>query len=63
MAFVATIYGVGMANLIFLPVAKKLLANISRLVMMREMFVDGLVGIANGDNPRIIEARLRGYMV
>ncbi len=62
-AFVATIYGVGTANLIFLPVAKKLLANISRLVMMREMFVDGLVGIANGDNPRIIEARLRGYMV
>lgn len=62
-AFVATIYGVGIANLIFLPVAKKLLANISRLVMMREMFVDGLVGIANGDNPRIIEARLRGYMV
>jgi len=60
-AFVATIYGVGAANLIFLPVAKKLLANIARLVTLREMFVDGLVGIANGDNPRIIEARLQGY--
>lgn len=62
-AFVATIYGVGAANLIFLPVGKKLLANIARLVTMREMFVDGLVGIANGDNPRIIESRLQGYVV
>jgi chemotaxis protein MotA len=62
-AFVATIYGVGAANLIFLPIAKKLLANIARLVAMREMFVDGLVGIANGDNPRIIESRMQGYIV
>jgi chemotaxis protein MotA len=62
-AFVATIYGVGAANLIFLPVAKKLLANIARLVAIREMFVDGLVGIANGDNPRIIESRMQGYIV
>lgn len=62
-AFVATIYGVGSANLIFLPIAKKLLANIARLVALREMFVDGLVGIANGDNPRIIESRMQGYLV
>lgn len=62
-AFVATIYGVGAANLIFLPIAKKLLANITRIVTLREMLVDGLVGIANGDNPRIIESRLRGYFV
>jgi chemotaxis protein MotA len=62
-AFVATIYGVGAANLIFLPVAKKLLANVARLVAQREMLVDGLVGIANGDNPRIIESRLQGYMM
>lgn len=61
-AFVATIYGVGLANLIFLPVAKKLLANISRLVILREMLIDGLVGISNGDNPRIIESRMRGYL-
>lgn len=61
-AFVATIYGVGAANLFFLPVAKKLMANIGRLVTLREMLVDGLVGIANGDNPRIVESRLRGYL-
>lgn len=61
-AFVATIYGVGAANLIFLPIAKKLMANVSRLVAYREMYVDGLVGIANGDNPRLIESRLQGYL-
>lgn len=61
-AFVATIYGVGAANLIFLPVAKKLLANITLLVGSREMLVDGLVGIANGDNALIIEARMQGYL-
>lgn len=61
-AFVATIYGVGAANLIFLPVAKKLMASIGRLVALREMYVDGLVGIANGDNPRLIESRMLGYI-
>ena len=61
-AFVATIYGVGSANLIFLPVSKKLLGVIGTLTSMREMLVDGLVGIANGDNPRIIASRMQGYV-
>jgi len=61
-AFVATIYGVGSANLIFLPMAKKLLSCVADLVNVREMYLDGLVGIANGDNPRIIESRLQGYL-
>jgi chemotaxis protein MotA len=60
-AFVATIYGVGFANLIFLPISKKLLAHVANGISQREMFVDGLVGIANGDNPRIIESRMQGY--
>jgi len=60
-AFVATIYGVGLANLVFLPMANKLKAHIARLIVRREMIVDGLVGIANGDNPRIIESRLKSY--
>lgn len=61
-AFVATIYGVGFANLVFLPIAKKLGAHIVTLTTQREMFVDGLVGIANGDNPRIIASRMQGYL-
>nr|MBL8456441.1 flagellar motor protein [Zoogloeaceae bacterium] len=62
-AFVATIYGVGLANLVFLPISKKLMIHVSNIVSQREMLVDGLVGIANGDNPRIIESRMRGYVV
>jgi chemotaxis protein MotA len=61
-AFVATIYGVGLANLIFLPIAGKLKYYISRMVSSKSMVIDGLVGIAVGDNPRIIEARLKGYL-
>ncbi len=61
-AFVATIYGVGLANLVFLPMSNKLKSHINRLIVQREMIVDGLVGIANGDNPRIIESRLQGYI-
>lgn len=61
-AFVATIYGVGLANLVFLPIANKLKFIIARQVSDREILCDGLVAIAQGDNPRIIEARLRGYL-
>jgi chemotaxis protein MotA len=60
-AFVATIYGVGLANLAFLPIANKLKAHVARQVLMREMLVDGLVGIAKGENPRLITGRLTGY--
>jgi chemotaxis protein MotA len=61
-AFVATIYGVGSANLIFLPMAKKLQATVGQLVSVREMVVDGLICIARGDNPRLIESRLQSYL-
>lgn len=62
-AFVATIYGVGLANLVYLPISAKLRYHIGRMVHLREMLVDGLVGIAVGDNPRIIENRLKGYFL
>lgn len=61
-AFVATIYGVGLANLVFLPIANKIKFTIARRVTEREILSDGLIGIANSDNPRIIEARLKGYL-
>jgi len=61
-AFVATIYGVGLANLILLPVYKKLQSHIGILASRREMVIDGLIGIADGSNPRIIETRMRGYL-
>lgn len=61
-AFVATIYGVGLANLVFLPIANRIKFTIARRVTEREILSDGLIGIAQGDNPRIIEARLKGYL-
>lgn len=61
-AFVATIYGVGLANLLFLPVANKIKFTIARRVTEREIVCDGLIAIAQGDNPRVIEARLKGYL-
>ncbi len=62
-AFVATIYGVGSANLIFLPVATKLRYHVNRAVRLKEMYIEGIVAIANGENPRMIEAKLQGYLV
>jgi len=62
-AFVATIYGVGLANLFFLPMANKLKSLVSHEVMLRMMLIDGLVSISNGENPRMIESKLQGYMV
>lgn len=62
-AFVATIYGVGLANLVYLPIAGKLKYYIARMVSSKEMLIDGLVGIAVGDNPRIIEGRIKGYLL
>lgn len=61
-AFVATIYGVGSANLVYLPIAGKLRALIDAEVAHRELLLDGLTGIANGENPRFVEARLMGRL-
>ena len=61
-AFVATIYGVGLANLLFLPVANKLKAHTSAVVQDRELIIEGIVAIAEGENPRNIEAKLSGFL-
>ncbi len=61
-AFVATIYGIASANLFFLPVAAKLKSTIAEDVRGKEMLIEGLIAIAQGENPRNIEARLRGYV-
>jgi chemotaxis protein MotA len=61
-AFVATIYGIGLANLFFLPVANKLKVSIQSLSQAREMVIEGMISIAQGENPRSIEAKLQGYL-
>ncbi len=61
-AFVATIYGVGSANLIFLPLAAKIKSQIIRQGQLKQMLTEGLVAIADGENPRNIELRLQSYV-
>lgn len=62
-AFVATIYGVGLANLLFLPFANKLKSHVLYVGQFREMIITGLISIAEGENPRNIETKLRGYII
>jgi chemotaxis protein MotA len=61
-AFVATIYGIGLANLLFLPVANKLKIAVQNQAHIHEMLIEGLIAIAQGENPRSIDGRLRGYL-
>jgi chemotaxis protein MotA len=60
-AFVATIYGVGLANLVFLPIGNKLKAVVQGQSQYAEMLIEGIIAIAEGENPMNIELRLQGY--
>lgn len=62
-AFTATVYGIGLANLLMLPAAAKLKEIANARAHLRGMIIDGLAAIAEGDNPRIIEAKLEGYLI
>jgi chemotaxis protein MotA len=61
-AFVATIYGVGLANLVFLPAAGKLRIRQQEEHMVREMMLEGVISIQEGMNPRMIEIKLRTFL-
>jgi chemotaxis protein MotA len=61
-AFVATIYGVGIANLFFLPLAGKMRLRIHDEHQRREMMLEGVVSILEGMNPRMIEIKLSGFL-
>jgi chemotaxis protein MotA len=61
-AFISTIYGVGLANLVYLPIAGKLKSLIMQELVMREILMDGLAAIASGENPHYIESKLQGYI-
>lgn len=61
-AFVATIYGVGLANLLFIPIANKLKSHIYQASQARVMLIEGITSIAEGENPRNIELKLSGFV-
>lgn len=61
-AFVATIYGVGVANLFFLPMAGKMRLRLREDVKRREMMLEGVISILEGMNPRMLEVKLTGFL-
>jgi chemotaxis protein MotA len=61
-AFVATIYGVGIANLFFLPFAGKMRTRIRDTQLRREMMLEGVISILEGMNPRMLELKLAGFI-
>lgn len=61
-AFIATLYGVGSANLVFLPIGNKLKACAADEVAGKEMLIEGILAIQSGDNPRIVEEKLVAFL-
>jgi len=61
-AFVATIYGVGSANLILLPISRKLTNQLNHELSLRAMILEGVVGIQSGLNPHYLEERLKTFI-
>jgi chemotaxis protein MotA len=61
-AFVATVYGVALANLVFLPVGAKLKSVARNETQLEEMIAIGVIAIADGENPRVVESRLQGLL-
>ena len=61
-AFVATIYGVGVANVFFLPFAGKMRIRIRNGHRRREMTLEGVISILEGINPRMLEIKLAGFL-
>lgn len=61
-AFVATVYGVAAANILFLPAGAKLKARVEEATRMRELMLDGIAGIVQGLHPKVIERKLEAYV-
>jgi chemotaxis protein MotA len=61
-AFVATVYGVGSANLLFLPAAGKIRGRLEQSLRMKELVLDGVCSIVQGLHPKVIERKLEAYL-
>jgi chemotaxis protein MotA len=61
-AFVATVYGVGLANLLYLPFATKLEVRHRHQMIIKEMILEGVISVATGENPRLIEEKLYSFL-
>lgn len=61
-AFVATVYGIGLANLVLLPIANKIKFKIKQESLLKEMLIEGFIGLSEGENPRLLSEKLEGYL-
>jgi chemotaxis protein MotA len=61
-AFIATFYGISFANVVFLPISFKLKQNSQAEVLLREVMLEGILSISAGDNPRIVEEKLKAFL-
>ncbi len=61
-AFVATIYGVGAANVFFLPAGSKIRARAHQAMQIKELMLEGVIGIVEGLNPKLIRTKLEAYV-
>jgi chemotaxis protein MotA len=61
-AFVATVYGVGLANLILLPAGAKIKARVEQSLEDKELILEGVIGIAEGMNPKLLETKLGAFL-
>ena len=61
-AFVATIYGVGVANLVLLPGAKKIISRAQQAATSKELTLEGVIGLSEGLNPRLIRNKLSAFL-
>lgn len=61
-AFIATLYGVSSANMVFLPLASKLKYRSSQQIVVHEVALEGILSVQAGDNPRIVEEKLKAFL-
>ena len=61
-ALITTMYGSCIANMVAIPIGKKLAQNSSQEVLAREMMVEGILSIQAGENPRVIEEKLKSFL-
>ena len=61
-AFVATIYGVGSANLILLPIARRIFTRMNEDIYMMDLIVEGVLGVESGINPYFLRSKLNAFL-
>jgi chemotaxis protein MotA len=61
-AFVATVYGVALANLVLLPAGAKMKARLEQGLEDKELLLEGVLGIAEGLNPKLLESKLSAFL-